>query len=61
MIPISDFVANFQTPWRRHHSSDILEYDPETKEWTQIGTMMETSWGHGVSVVDFTDYANFCK
>ena len=39
----------------------ILEYDPETKEWTQIGTMMETSWGHGVSVVDFTDYANFCK
>ena len=41
--------------------SGILEYDPETKEWTQIGTMREARMGMGVSVVDFGDYANFCK
>ena len=38
----------------------ILEYDPESKEWTKIGEMREPRGGHAVSVVDFTDYANFC-
>ena len=38
----------------------ILEYDPETKEWTQIGTMREARCVHAVSVVEFTDYADFC-
>ena len=42
-------------------SNDILEYDPETEEWTQIGTMREARYGHAVSVVDFRDYAEFCE
>ena len=39
----------------------ILEYDPETKEWTQIGTMREGRHGHAVSVVNFEDYADWCE
>ena len=38
----------------------ILEYDPEFEEWTKIGEMKEARRDHAVSVVDFTDYANFC-
>ena len=41
--------------------NDILEYDPETEEWTQIGTMREARYSHAVSVVDFRDYADFCR
>ena len=39
---------------------DILEYDPETKNWKQIGTMREAKAVHAVTVVDFRDYANSC-
>ena len=31
--------------------NDILEYDPETKKWTQIGTMREARYDHAVSVL----------
>ena len=44
----------------RYTMNDILEYDPETEKWTQIGTMREERLGHAVSVVDFEDYADFC-
>ena len=40
--------------------NDILEYDPETKKWKQIGTMREAKAVHAVTVVDFRDYANSC-
>ena len=39
---------------------NILEYDPETKQWTQIGTMREARHGHAVTVVDYEDYVDFC-
>jgi len=42
----------------RNARNDILEYDPETKVWTQIGTMREARAGHAVSVVDFRDYVD---
>ena len=40
---------------------DILEYDPETDKWTQISTIREARDSLAVSVVDFTDYAEFYK
>ena len=40
--------------------NEILEYDPETKEWTKIGTMREGRCVHAVSVVKYADYADFC-
>ena len=40
---------------------DILEYDHETDKWTLIGTIREARDALAVSVVDFTDYAEFCK
>ena len=41
--------------------NEILEYDPETKKWTQIGTMREARYGHRISVVNYSDYAEFCQ
>ena len=41
--------------------NEILEYDPETKEWTKIGTMRESRYVHGMSVVYYSDYADFCQ
>ena len=40
--------------------NSILEYDPETKKWKQIGTMREARDDHAVTVVDLRDYADFC-
>ena len=40
---------------------NILEYDPETKEWTEVGTMKEARYGQGVSVVEYSDFADFCS
>ena len=42
-------------------SNAILEYDPETKKWTKISTMSEARSDHAVSVVNYSDFANFCK
>ena len=41
--------------------NSILEYDPETKKWTQISIMREARYGHAVSVVNYSDYADFCN
>ena len=41
--------------------NEILEYDPETEEWTHIGTMREARETHAVSVVKYEDYADFCQ
>ena len=40
--------------------NEILEFDPETKKWTQIGTMMEARSSHAVSMVNYEDYAEYC-
>ena len=44
----------------RYTMNDILEYDPETEKWTQIGTMREARDDHAVSVVKYEDYAEWC-
>ena len=41
--------------------NDILEYDPETKMWKPTGAMKEAREDHAVSVVDYGDYADFCR
>ena len=46
--------------YARNALNDILEFDPETKKWTQIGTMREVRWAHAVSVVKYEDYLDFC-
>ena len=42
-------------------SNSILEYDPETMNWNRIGTMREARYDHAVTVVDYGDYADFCR
>ena len=40
--------------------NNILEYDPETDKWTEVGTMREARYRHAVSVVDLRNYADYC-
>ena len=40
---------------------EILEYDPESKKWIHILDLWRDLTSAGVSVVDFTDYVDFCQ
>ena len=40
---------------------DILEFNQETEEWTEIGTMTVPRHRHGVAVVSFADYDQWCN
>ena len=42
-------------------SNKILEYNPETEVWTELGTMKVASGDHGLSIVDYEDYQGLCK
>ena len=37
-----------------------MEFNLENEEWTEIGAMKEKREAHGVSVVAYQDFANFC-
>ena len=39
----------------------ILEFNPETGEWSVVGNMKETRRHNRVSVVSFVDYKNWCN
>ena len=39
----------------------ILEYNPKTEEWIEIGKMKEKKFFFEVSVVLFDDYADWCQ
>merc|ERR1711971_1021626 len=41
-------------------TNKILEYNPETEEWTEIGTMRVATGDHGLSLVGFKDYEEMC-
>ena len=41
--------------------SDILRYEPESKEWTSTGHLATPRSVHGVSTVDITSVAAFCS
>ena len=43
------------------YRNEILEFDPETKKWSQIGKMREARSAHAVSVVNYEDYAEYCN
>ena len=40
---------------------DILEYNPVTEEWQEIGTMKEAINEPAVTHVSFEDYAAWCE
>ena len=41
--------------------NNILEYDPETKKWKEVGTMEEARYGHAVLPVQYRDFGIYCK
>ena len=40
---------------------EILEYNPGTETWKEVGKMKEARYGHGVTIVKYTDYAAWCE
>ena len=42
-------------------SNKILEFNPETEVWTDIGTMKVATGDHGLSIVEYRDYADMCN
>ena len=38
----------------------ILEYNPKSEQWQQVGTMKEARSSPGLSVVSYKDYADWC-
>ena len=41
--------------------NNILEYNHETEEWTEIGAMREARESLSVTIVNFDDYAQWCN
>ena len=39
----------------------ILEYNPVTEQWQEVGKMKEGKVLHAVSVVSFNQYAAWCE
>ena len=42
-------------------SNKILEFNPETEVWTEIGAMKVATGDHGLSIVDYKDYEGMCN
>ena len=40
---------------------DIVEYDPETGQWKEVGRMLEKRDGHAMAVVDWNEIKQYCK
>ena len=57
------FLGGYDDSSPSKYNDDILEYDPETKEWIQIGTRRESKRRgiYAVSVVKYSDYSEFCQ
>ena len=43
------------------NENKIMEFNPETGEWSVNGTMKEPRRNNRVSVVSFVDYKNWCN
>ena len=42
------------------YSDEILQFHPDTEEWSLAGRMMETRWDHAVSTINFEDVRDHC-
>lgn len=47
--------------WSEIVSNSILEYNPESETWAEVGKMKETRYGAAVSAVNFENYKTFCN
>ena len=58
MFFISKTLGGYDGSSRR---SNILEYNPGTERWQDIGTMKEARSNHAVTIVSLEDYAAWCE
>ena len=40
---------------------EILEFNPETESWSEIGVMKEARRNQHLAIVFFSDFAKWCK
>ena len=40
---------------------DIVEFDPKTGQWKEVGKMLEKRYGHAMAVVDWDDVKQYCE
>ena len=43
------------------HEDTVLEFDKETETWSEVGHMMRAEGMHALSVVNFSDFADWCQ
>ena len=41
--------------------NEIIEYNPNTEQWVEIGEMINPLFSHGISVVNYEDYEQWCN
>merc|ERR1719300_2109085 len=39
---------------------EVIEFDPKSEEWSQVGRMMVARSSHGISIVSAKDIVDFC-
>ena len=39
---------------------EILEFRPDTEDWSLAGRMLEARYKHAVSTINFEDVQNYC-
>ena len=40
---------------------DILEWEPKRGKWMYLGSLKQERCMHGISVIKFKDYDNYCQ
>ena len=51
------FVGGYISP---EEFDEILEFDPIQKIWKQIGKMLQKRAAFGLSIINFSDFEEYC-
>ena len=43
-----------------NYTNEILEFHPDTEDWSLAGHMTRATSGHAVSTINFEDVQDFC-
>ena len=46
--------------WDGYYTDEILEFRPDTEDWSLAGRMIEAREGHAVATINFEDVKNVC-
>ena len=46
--------------WDGYYTDEILEFRPDTEEWSLAGRMIQARSNHAVSTINFEDVRDHC-